>query len=156
MLVPWNIHSKTSREKAVWRTLPVLWRRRKRSDGGHHQGIVLERIFQVVNTRESSHNRALRWLRKAASKAEVGQLEDETALPIQHHGEKPARKACTEPGRIIHLIQRLYRKKGSYLFVHHSSRPRSSWRNQGESCMPLHRCVHCRAHRACQSVVHIA
>jgi hypothetical protein len=65
-------------------------------------------LLESWRSRESSHKRALRWLRKAASKAEVGQLEDETALPVQRHDEKPAKKACAEPGRIIHLIQKLY------------------------------------------------
>jgi hypothetical protein len=65
-------------------------------------------LLERWRSRESSHNRVLRWLRKATSKAEVDQLEDDTALPVQRHDEKPAKKPCAEPGRMTHLIQTLY------------------------------------------------
>jgi hypothetical protein len=87
-------------------------------------------LLESWRSRESSHNRVLRGLRKAASKAEVGLLEDETALPVQRQDEKPAKKACAEPGQIIHRIQKLYRSFWG-------------WVAQGESVSPFQEELHC-------------
>jgi hypothetical protein len=44
------LYSKTSREKAVWKTLPLMWIKGKNRSGAHHQRFFMERIFKVAST----------------------------------------------------------------------------------------------------------
>jgi hypothetical protein len=52
-------------------------------------------LLESWRSRESSHDRALRWLRKAANQAEVGQLRDETAY-LSSDTAKNQPKRCVQ------------------------------------------------------------
>jgi hypothetical protein len=73
VLATWDIRSKTSRERAVWKTLPVIWIRRKRSEwwssSAHFYGTDIQSSQHRSNDKviEEVNSYFSRWISYVAS-----------------------------------------------------------------------------------------